>query len=112
MGLVYRRTLYVFFVGVLGGRIGCQTSGGLWMSNRARVGAMSLLFCLYAPAQVMEVLTLDRTAAGFEIGVNSSGGRTDWIAAEDGSLIMSYPAGQSFGVVFITFGPAGNPPPP
>jgi exo-beta-1,3-glucanase (GH17 family) len=40
----------------------------------------------------------------FNLGVNTSGGQTNWVTAEDGVLTLVYPAGQQWGVVFITAG--------
>lgn len=37
----------------------------------------------------------------FDIGVASSGGVTDWLRAEDTQLNFDYPAGQSWGSVFL-----------
>ena len=45
-----------------------------------------------------------RLTAGFDMGVNSSRGRTDWVITEPGVITMSYPAGQDWGAVFITAG--------
>jgi hypothetical protein len=55
----------------------------------------------------LSVLSSGALASGLAIGVNSSGGLTDWISPDhDGGLIMRYPAGQAWGTVFITAGAA------
>ncbi|MCX6621788.1 MAG: hypothetical protein NTY38_12080, partial [Acidobacteria bacterium] len=51
-------------------------------------------------------------AAGFDIGVNSSGGRTDWLKPDRDSMKMAYPSNQAWGSVFITFGSPKSPPRP
>lgn len=51
------------------------------------------------------VMEEGRLTAGFDMGVNSSRGRTDWVATAPGEMTMSYPAGQAWGAVFITSGP-------
>ncbi len=43
---------------------------------------------------------------GIDVGVDTSGGRRDWIAFADGNLIMQYPSGQAWGTVYFTFGAA------
>jgi hypothetical protein len=45
---------------------------------------------------------------GVEVGLNTSGGRTDWLSNDGTSFIMRYPASQAWGAVFFTFGPAGS----
>ena len=45
---------------------------------------------------------------GVNVGLNTSGNRTDWLSNDGSSLIMQYPSLQSWGVVFFTFGPAGT----
>lgn len=50
-------------------------------------------------------------AAGYAIGLNTSGGETTWLTdMHDGSLRMDYPNGQQWGAVFITVGRATQPP--
>lgn len=52
-------------------------------------------------------------SSGFDIGVNTSNGRTDWLSVESGALVMRYPGGPStWGAVFITYGPSVPPPRP
>jgi len=46
---------------------------------------------------------------GFGLGVDTSGGLHDWVQTLPDRLLMSYPAGQAWGVVYIT---AGQPAPP
>jgi hypothetical protein len=45
-----------------------------------------------------------RLAPGYDMGVNTSGGRTDWVTDMNGYMRMAYPSGQSWGAVFITVG--------
>lgn len=51
-------------------------------------------------------------AAGYDMGVNTSGERTDWVTNKDGAICMAYPSGQQWGAVFITMGEPTNPPRP
>jgi exo-beta-1,3-glucanase (GH17 family) len=46
-----------------------------------------------------------RLAGGYDMGVNTSGGITNWVTDMGGYMRMAYPPGQSWGAVFITFGP-------
>ncbi|MGJ5814518.1 hypothetical protein [Paludibaculum fermentans] len=45
---------------------------------------------------------------GVAVGLNTSGGRTDWLSNDGASLIMQYPSLQSWGSVFFSFGAAGS----
>jgi exo-beta-1,3-glucanase (GH17 family) len=44
-------------------------------------------------------------AAYYDIGVDTSQLKRDWLTTSEDSLKMSYPAGQEWGAVFITVGP-------
>ncbi len=46
------------------------------------------------------------------MGVNTSGGVTNWLTVENGEICMAYPSGQSWGAVFITVGKVKPPPRP
>ncbi len=48
----------------------------------------------------------------YDMGVDSSGQRRDWLETTEGAMKMAYPAGQSWGAVFITVGPPADPPRP
>jgi uncharacterized protein (TIGR03437 family) len=41
---------------------------------------------------------------GFDMGVNSSGNKTDWLLPDGDSLKMAYPSDQAWGAVFVTVG--------
>lgn len=46
---------------------------------------------------------------GFGMGVDTSGNQTNWVTpSQDGGQCMAYPAGQSWGAVFITVGDPGS----
>jgi hypothetical protein len=51
-------------------------------------------------------------ASGYDMGVNTSGGCTDWVDDMNGYMRMAYPSGQDWGAVFITVGKPRNPPRP
>lgn len=53
-----------------------------------------------------------KLSTGYDMGVNSSAGRTDWLTDMHGSMRMAYPAGQDWGAVFVTVGPPTDPPRP
>jgi len=61
-----------------------------------------------------DVLVGSKLSSGFDMGVNSSEGRTDWLErdTDQGHFKMSYPSGQSWGAVFITVGKPKVPPRP
>ena len=63
--------------------------------------------CLAQSPSALVILSGTTLATGYSIGLNSSGNRTDWLATEGSSdFIMRYPAGQSWGGVWITYGPS------
>jgi len=41
---------------------------------------------------------------GFDMGVNTSGGLTNWVTDEHGDMNCAYPSGQQWGAVFLTVG--------
>jgi hypothetical protein len=43
-------------------------------------------------------------AYGYDMGMNTSDGLTDWVIQKNGDMCMAYPDGQSWGSVFITVG--------
>ena len=43
-------------------------------------------------------------ASGYDMGVDTSGGRTSWVTDMNGHMCMAYPSGQAWGAVFITVG--------
>jgi hypothetical protein len=47
---------------------------------------------------------------GFDMGVNTSGGRTDWLEPQGDYFRMSYPSNQDWGAVFVTVGRPTRPP--
>lgn len=49
---------------------------------------------------------------GYDMGVDDSANRRDWLSDMEGYMRMSYPGGLSWGAVFITVGPPVNPPRP
>ena len=65
-----------------------------------------------ADGTVVVPLTLDvykgKFASPFDLGVNTSGGKTDWVTEKDGFFECAYPAGQQWGAVFITVGKSTN----
>jgi len=65
-----------------------------------------------AQDDVQDILIGADLSSGLDMGVNSSGGRTDWLESEDGFFKMSYPANQTWGAVFITVGAPKDPPRP
>lgn len=65
-----------------------------------------------AQDEVQDILIGAELTAGFDMGMNSSRGMTDWLESENTDFIMSYPANQSWGAVFITVGKPTDPPRP
>ena len=65
-----------------------------------------------ASGQTADILVGAQLSPGLDMGVNSSGGKTDWLSNDGSHMTMSYPAGQSWGAVFITVGKPTAPPRP
>lgn len=60
--------------------------------------------------QKKDILIGSQLTEGFDMGVDSSGHLYEWVVKEDGQFRMVYPAGQSWGAVFITVGMSTPPP--
>jgi hypothetical protein len=54
----------------------------------------------------------DKLTTGYDMGVNTSGGLTNWVTVKSSQLCMAYPSGQSWGTLFITVGKPTQPPRP
>jgi uncharacterized protein (TIGR03437 family) len=67
----------------------------LFVSNLSLIGQCT------PPKDVLVGTTL---SPGFDMGVSSSGIVTNWLVDERTHFRMSYPAGQSWGAVFVTVG--------
>src|SRR5262249_6661334 len=67
-----------------------------------------------AQLEDVDVLVGPKLSAGFDIGINSSEGRQNWLQTnnDEGCLKMAYPSEQSWGAVFITVGKPRTPPRP
>jgi hypothetical protein len=59
-----------------------------------------------------DVLVGAKLAPSFNMGVDSSERKTNWLKTESEQLRMSYPSDQSWGAVFITVGAPKQPPRP
>lgn len=62
------------------------------------------LFNLDIPLQPHVIYYGTVLAAGYNLGVNTSGGQTNWVSDQNGHMCLSYPPNQAWGTVFITFG--------
>src|ERR1017187_8476516 len=59
-----------------------------------------------------QVLKGTQQQPGFGMGANRSGNLTNWLSQGAGQMQMAYPAGQSWGAVFVTVGnPVSSNPP-
>jgi hypothetical protein len=73
------------------------------------VTALSLLAPLGVSAASLTIFD-GKLSSGLDMGVNTSGGVTNWTTVKNGEMCMNYPAGQKWGAVFITVGKPTNPP--
>ncbi len=58
------------------------------------------------------IYTGQTLASGYNMGVDTSNGRSDWVTDMNGHMCMNYPSGQDWGAVFITVGKPTSPPRP
>ncbi len=64
------------------------------------------------PNQSKPIYVGQTLSQGYDMGVNSSEEKTDWLTNKQGFMRMAYPSDQSWGAVFITVGPPTDPPRP
>ncbi|MGC1378286.1 MAG: glycosyl hydrolase family 17 protein [Anaerolineales bacterium] len=62
-----------------------------------------------APLTPIHIYSGERLRAGLDMGVNTSGNLSDWVTDLHGSMMAGYPAGQSWGAIFITVGAPAIP---
>lgn len=53
---------------------------------------------------VYEIFNYGVLKQGLNMGVNTSGNKTNWVVIDNNEMCMNYPGGQDFGSVFITVG--------
>ena len=58
------------------------------------------------------VLLGGELSTGYDMGVDSSSGKKDWVKKTNDYILMDYPKGQNWGAVFFTVGKPTNPPRP
>jgi hypothetical protein len=51
-----------------------------------------------------------KLSAGFDMGLNTANGTTNWATTKGNELCLNYPGGQKWGALFITEGKPKNPP--
>jgi len=61
---------------------------------------------------IQDIFVNGHLSQGFNMGVNTSSGMTNWVNSHNNELIMSYPRNQAWGTVFIISGKPSPPPPP
>jgi len=88
---------------------GVGTHWGLYQQDgRVKPGLSNIL---PSPASAMLVqrsyrdIYVGGLESGFVLGMNTSGQQHQWLTANDGSLLLTYPANQQWGTMFITVGP-------
>jgi hypothetical protein len=84
------------------------------MKTKLRLPILALLATLTCNSfcQEYSIYSGQKLTDGFDMGVNSSNNRTNWLFDKGGYMKMSYPSNQSWGAVFITVGKPKNPPRP
>lgn len=91
--------------------LGVGTHWGLYQQNGEVKPALSNMLPASAPATLIErsyrdVYVGGGLETGFMLGITTSGQLHQWLTtASDGSLVLTYPAGQQWGAMFVTVGP-------
>jgi exo-beta-1,3-glucanase (GH17 family) len=90
------------------------SSWGIYQSNGRLKPELSDLFKQPSPTsrQQREIFVNGHLAAHYAIGADSSGRQRTWFKNGNGVIEMAYPAGQRWGVTFITVGEPSSPPRP
>ncbi len=89
---------------------GVGTHWGLYQQNGKVKPALSDVLPNPASATLMQRsyrdVYVDGLESDFVLGMDTSGHQRQWLIANDGSLVLTYPANQQWGVMFVTVGPA------
>jgi len=93
--------------------MGVGTHWGLYQQNGQVKPALSAVLPSPASATLVQRSYRDvyvgGLEAGFAFGMETSGHQRHWLTAHDGSLALTYPANQQWGVMFISVGPPAPP---
>jgi exo-beta-1,3-glucanase (GH17 family) len=92
------------------------SSWGILRSDGTIKPQLASLFPFLGPQppsrQVRTVFDSRGLAFGYDMGVDSSYQKRDWLRQVGDGMMMAYPAGQTWGAVFITVGRPVDPPRP
>jgi hypothetical protein len=78
----------------------------------AQVGLTMLAVTLGLAQDTKHILIDGELEDGFDLGLNTNKGRTDWLKNDEKLLRLTYPSEQRSGYLFITVGPPKDPPRP
>ncbi len=92
---------------------GVGTHWGLYQQNGQVKPALSAVLPSPASATLLQRSYRDvyvgGLEAGFAFGMETSGRQRQWLTAKDGLLVLTYPAYQQWGAMFISVGPPVPP---
>lgn len=92
---------------------GVGTNWGLYRQNGQVKPALSSMLPTPAPATLTQRgyrdIYMNGPAAGFVVGLDTSGHQHQWLTTSNGSLVLTYPANQQWGAMFISIGPPAPP---
>lgn len=90
------------------------SSWGIFRSNgRLKVHFADMFYQPDPGTRLQRDILIDgQLATYYDVGVDSSHRRRDWLSSADRSLKMSYASGQDWGAVFVTVGKPSDPPRP
>lgn len=90
------------------------SSWGLFLANGLRKPALAASIAPEAleGRRVRDIFVDGRLSKYYDLGVDTSHGRRDWVAIANDFMKMEYPATQDWGSVFITVGKPTPPPRP
>jgi hypothetical protein len=66
---------------------------------------LSSLLLLPLPAFATPLIIFNGSlSTGFDMGINTSGGKVNWATVKNNEICLNYPSGQKWGALFITVG--------
>lgn len=88
---------------------GVGTNWGLYQQNGMVKPALSAMLPVPAPATLTQRSFRDvyvgGPTSGFVVGLETSAHQRQWLTVNNGPLVLTYPANQQWGAMFITVGP-------
>ncbi|MGH2493216.1 MAG: glycosyl hydrolase family 17 protein [Ktedonobacteraceae bacterium] len=89
---------------------GVGTYWGLYQQDGVAKPALSNMLPTPTPATLAQRsyrdVYVNGLASGFVVGLDTSGHQHQWLTTNNGTLVLTYPANQQWGALFISVGPS------